>query len=60
MMLTYAEAARSLGVSVRTIKSWVKLRLVPVVRITRKTVRIRQHDLDRMVDKHRRYHVSIP
>lgn len=55
MLLTYEDAARLLGVTVRTIKNWVKARCFPVVRLSQRTVRIRQHDLDRFIQKRCRY-----
>lgn len=55
MLLTYSQAAKRLGVSVRTIKSWVSARAFPVVRMSLRTVRIREHDLDRWVEKRCRY-----
>jgi excisionase family DNA binding protein len=50
MLLTYKHAASSLGVTERTIKNWVRAQCFPVVRLSARTVRIRQDDLDRFIE----------
>lgn len=61
ILLTYAEAARSLGVSVRTIKNWAGARAFPVVRLSNRIVRIRAADLESFVERARRrkQHVNV-
>ncbi len=56
MLLTYKDAASSLGVTVRTIKNWVKAQYFPVVRLSARTVRIRQQDLDCFIEERCKYH----
>jgi len=56
MLLTYKTAASSLGVTVRTVKNWVKAQYFPVVRLSARTVRIRQQDLDCFILERRKYH----
>jgi excisionase family DNA binding protein len=48
-LLTYAEAGEALGVTARTIFRLVNRGVVPVVRLSRKLVRIRRLDLDALV-----------
>lgn len=61
ILLTCAEAARSLGVSVRTIKNWARARAFPVVRLSNRIVRIRVADLESFVERARRrkQHVNV-
>ena len=56
MLLTYKHAASSLGVTVRTIKKWVKAQYFPVVRLSARTVRIRQQDLDCFILERCKFH----
>jgi excisionase family DNA binding protein len=50
-LLSFRQAAMELGVSTRTIHRYVRLNWIPVVRITRRTYRIRRTDLDNFIQR---------
>ena len=45
-LLTYAQAARHLGVPLSWLRSWVRRRAVPHLRLGERCVRFRRTDLD--------------
>jgi len=47
--LTVDQAAQRLGVSVQTVRRWIRLGRLPALRVGAKRVRVREVDLDRMV-----------
>jgi excisionase family DNA binding protein len=44
----YAAAAKELGVSVRTVRRWVKVKRLPALVLGHRTVRFRQPDIDEL------------
>jgi len=52
-LLTAAQVAEQLSVSVRTVRDWMNRGKLPVVRLPGRPVRVRAVDLARFIDEHR-------
>lgn len=59
-LLSYAKAARFLGVDRATIWRFQRSGRLPVIRLTSRTVRFRQSDLDRLVESASQTAPSLP
>ena len=53
LLLNFSEAARRLGVAVRTLRGWVAANRIRVVRVTQRTVRVEEEELLRFIHEHR-------
>lgn len=49
--LRRAEAARYLGISLRTLSVWQRRRIIPVVKVGKRCVLFRREDLDRAMER---------
>ena len=50
-MLTYEDAADFIGVSVHTVRRWIRAGAIPVIRCSRRTHRIRRVDFEEFLRK---------
>ena len=59
-LLTVSEASEILRVSTRTVRRWIAWGILPGIRVTRRTIRIRKADIDNFLNADNSKKESMP